>query len=65
MWGVGGLMGPPTVGAAMNFFDPEGFPITLGLSYAMLTALIVTNMIRTKRADEESGSQIPGSRFKA
>jgi len=50
MWGVGGLIGPPTVGAAMNFFDPEGFPITLGLSYAMLTALIVTNMIRTKRA---------------
>ena len=50
MWGVGGLIGPPTVGAAMNFIDPEGFPITLGLSYAMLTALIVTNMIRTKRA---------------
>ena len=36
--------------AAMNFIDPEGFPITLGLSYAILTALIVTNMIRTKRA---------------
>jgi MFS family permease len=50
MWGVGGLIGPPTVGAAMNFIDPEGFPITLGLSYAILTALIVTTMIRTKRA---------------
>ena len=42
MWGVGGLIGAPVAGAAMQAFGPEGLPVTLALAYAglVLVALL-------------------------
>ena len=39
MWGIGGLIGPPVVGTTMQVVGPEGFPLSLGLSYAALVGI--------------------------
>jgi hypothetical protein len=36
MWGIGGIVGPPLAGAAMDIMGPEGLPITLGVTFAIL-----------------------------
>ncbi len=41
MWGVGGLIGAPIAGAAMQAFGPEGLPVTLALAYAGLVVVAV------------------------
>ncbi len=43
MWGVGGLVGAPVAGAAMQVFGPEGLPVTLALAYA---GLVVVALLR-------------------
>ncbi len=43
MWGVGGLIGAPVAGAAMQVFGPEGLPVTLALAYA---GLVVVALLR-------------------
>ncbi|MEE8188169.1 MAG: MFS transporter [Kiloniellales bacterium] len=39
MWGVGGILGPPLGGAAMEAFGPDGLPLMLFVSYAALAIL--------------------------
>ncbi len=36
MWGVGGLVGPPIAGAAIDAFGANAMPVTLALSYVVL-----------------------------
>jgi hypothetical protein len=36
MWGIGGIVGPPVAGATMDLVGPEGLPITLGVTFAIL-----------------------------
>lgn len=36
MWGIGGILGPPVAGAAMDLIGPEGLPIILGLASGVL-----------------------------
>ena len=42
MWGVGGLLGPPSIGAIMDLIGVQGLPITLGLLCIALAALGLT-----------------------
>lgn len=39
MWGVGGLVGTPTAGVAMDLFGPNGLPVSLGILYFFLAAI--------------------------
>jgi MFS family permease len=41
MWGVGGIIGPPVSGGAMELWGPEGLPVTLALVYAGLAVFAV------------------------
>jgi MFS family permease len=41
MWGVGGLIGTPIAGGAMDLFGPNGLPASLGLFYFLLAAIAV------------------------
>jgi MFS family permease len=36
MWGLGGIVGPPVSGTAMEQWGPEGLPISLAAAYALL-----------------------------
>jgi fucose permease len=38
MWGVGGLIGPPIAGVAIDLFGIEAMPITLAAFYVLLLA---------------------------
>ena len=40
MWGIGGLIGPPSAGMMMDFTGPDGLPLTLALIFAALAILI-------------------------
>jgi MFS family permease len=39
MWGVGGLVGTPIAGGAMDVFGPNGLPVSLGILYFLLAAI--------------------------
>jgi MFS family permease len=41
MWGLGGLVGPPVTGAAIDFFGINAMPATLACFYALLLAGLV------------------------
>lgn len=43
MWGVGGLVGPPTAGAAIDAFGIDALPYTLALIYAALFIALLIN----------------------
>jgi MFS family permease len=43
MWGIGGIIGPPIAGAALDAFGPNAIPLTLAAVYAiLLVGLAVT-----------------------
>jgi MFS family permease len=41
IWGVGGLVGPPLAGAAMDLFGPNGLPLLLGGAFLPLVAAAI------------------------
>jgi MFS family permease len=43
MWGVGGLLGPPIAGAAIDAFGPNALPYTLSILYAAFLILMIAN----------------------
>ncbi len=43
MWGVGGLLGPPIAGAAIDGFGINAMPVTLAAFYAILLAGLAMN----------------------
>jgi ribose/xylose/arabinose/galactoside ABC-type transport system permease subunit len=36
MWGVGGLVGPPIAGLAIDLFGIDAMPVTLAMFYVVL-----------------------------
>ncbi|MCA3559989.1 MAG: MFS transporter [Aestuariivirga sp.] len=51
MWGVGGLIGPPVAGAAIDLFGIHAMPLTLAFFYVLLLAgLVVTGGKLVRRA---------------
>ena len=38
MWGVGGLVGPPIAGVAIDLFGIDAMPVTLAAFYVVLIA---------------------------
>jgi MFS family permease len=50
MWGIGGIAGPSTTGAAMDAFGVEGLPVTLGLvCLALALAALLRAISQGKR----------------
>ena len=52
MWGVGGLIGPPIAGAAIDRFGVDAMPATLGVTYiVLLVGLAITGgrLVRDER----------------
>ena len=41
MWGMGGIIGAPVTGGAMQFMGPNGLPVTLGVCYAAFLLLLL------------------------
>ena len=41
MWGLGGVMGLPIAGGAMDLFGPHGFPASLAVVFALLAILAI------------------------
>lgn len=39
MWGIGGLIGTPIAGGAMDLFGPNGLPASLGILYFLLAVI--------------------------
>ncbi len=39
IWGIGGVVGPPIAGGAMDLFGPHGLPASLGVVLILLSAL--------------------------
>jgi MFS family permease len=37
MWGVGGILGTPLAGAAMGWFGPSGFPLSMVVAFGVLS----------------------------
>lgn len=40
MWGVGGIVGPPTLGGAMSAIGPDGLPVVLAVLFAAIALVI-------------------------
>lgn len=55
MWGVGGLVGPPIAGAAIDAFGANAMPVTLALSYVVL--LIGLALSRGRLVRSAAGSR--------
>ena len=43
MWGIGGLVGPPLAGAAIDTFGIDAMPYTLTALYAVLLVALLAN----------------------
>jgi len=41
MWGIGGIIGTPFIGALMQPFGPSGFPYSLVIAFGLLLAVLV------------------------
>jgi hypothetical protein len=49
-WGVGGIAGPPIVGAAVDAFGIQALPVFMVLLYAALLVMLATSGGRLVRA---------------
>ncbi len=54
MWGVGGLVGPPLAGAAIDAFGMNAMPYTLVTLYALLCVAVLINRGELARPLEEN-----------
>ena len=50
MWGVGGIIGPPLVGAALDAFGLRAFPVCIGAIYGVLLILLFSSGGKLVRA---------------
>lgn len=50
MWGIGGVIGPPIAGGAMDLFGPHGLPASLGAAYVLLAVLSALEQPSLKEA---------------
>ncbi len=49
IWGLGGIIGPPLAGAAMEYLGPEGLPLVMGASFAGFFVLAAWRTWRGRR----------------
>lgn len=49
MWGIGGIIGPPVSGAAMDALGPNGLPLILGTLYVGLLAAAILRREAARR----------------
>jgi MFS family permease len=50
MWGIGGIVGPPIAGAALDLFGLNAIPLTLSIPYLLLLAAMTMSggkLVRT------------------
>jgi MFS family permease len=48
LWGIGSLFGPAFSGGAMDIWDPNGFPATLGVVTALVLAVMLYRTFRRR-----------------
>lgn len=41
-WGIGGIVGSPTTGLAMQLIGPQGLPLSLGALCSLLAVFLIT-----------------------
>ena len=49
MWGLGGIISPPSVGLAMEAYGPNAMPAVMGAAYALLGVFIVMRIAQGRR----------------
>ncbi len=49
MWSVGGFLGPPLAGVAMDAVGPHGLPLTIALMFVLYLPLPVASYLRARR----------------
>ena len=49
MWGIGGIISPPSVGFAMESYGPNAMPAVMGLAYALLAVFILVRIGQGRR----------------
>jgi MFS family permease len=54
MWGVGGIIGPPIAGQALESFGPDGIVWSIAAAYSVLLVALVLNGGRLVRAPAHS-----------
>jgi MFS family permease len=55
MWGVGGLVGPPVAGFAIDLFGISAMPVTLALFYVILLAGLLASGGKLVRETARNG----------
>jgi MFS family permease len=58
MWGIGGLIGPPVAGTAIDLFGINAMPVTLAVFYAILLAGLALS--RGKLVRDDVGGDVHG-----
>jgi MFS family permease len=53
-YSLGGLIGPATLGVAMDVWDPHGFAVGFGLFFAAYLLLLIIRMGQARRANNHS-----------
>ncbi len=49
MWGIGGIISPPSIGYAMESYGPNAMPAIMGAVYALLAVFIVLRIVQGRR----------------
>ena len=52
MWGVGGIVGPASVGAAMQLWGPTVLPFILGIPFALFAIMLLWRNSNVRKATE-------------
>jgi hypothetical protein len=48
VWGLGGIIGPPYSGVAIDWFGPAGMPLSLATLWLLALAIIAVAGLRTR-----------------
>ena len=61
VWGLGGIIGPPYSGVAIDWLGPEGMPLSLATLWLLALAIIAVAGLRTRGRLSGPGSGLPPS----
>lgn len=50
-WGIGGILGAPVAGAAMDWVGTLGFPVSMAVAFGMLSAILIAASRRSPAQD--------------
>ncbi|WP_282611066.1 MFS transporter [Pelagibius sp. Alg239-R121] len=57
-WGIGGIIGTPLAGKAMDEFGPDGFPLVVTLLFALLAAALLMMILTSQSSRYQTASSI-------